>query len=289
MAAVAEAVGTEFLEYGWSAHELPVLAAILTVASDLADGTVVDIAGRLTLAGVLCFATLPALDVLALRATDEECAALSAVVAANTMDMTVDRQQLKEQRIADQFDAFGAQARVIIVDIDNSVSVLLSAQRSIRSERTAIIVPTCGASGGIATKTRNLLQREGYVGYRLSPSPRFHPRRSWSNPPRSLNPYVMLCPGPIDDGFRDRFDWWFEELAAALPDRRSNIETGERIRRAYQLGGLRQALRVGISAIHAGSGAEATLDLNHRLGHRHRNYLRPRSHRRAGLRSSPRP
>ena len=33
VAAVAEAVGTEFLEYGWSAHELPVLAAILTVAS----------------------------------------------------------------------------------------------------------------------------------------------------------------------------------------------------------------------------------------------------------------
>jgi len=185
---VADAIETEFLEYRWSVAELPVLAAILTVASEVADGTVVDIAGRLTLAGVLCSATLPALDVLALRATDDECAALSAVVEANSMDMTVDRYQLKEHRVADQFDPLGVRARVIIVDIDNSVSVLRLAQQFTSPEPLVVLVPTAGDFGGMATKTLNLLQREEFASYRLGPSTRFHLRRRWSNPSRTSTP-----------------------------------------------------------------------------------------------------
>lgn len=93
-----------------------------------------------------------------------------------------------------------------------------------------------------------MMLRANYVGYRLSPSTTFRPRRRWRNPSGSANPYWMLCPDPVDEGFIDRFDWWFEELAAAAPVSSAQMSITDRVRAEQRSGGFRPAITAALSS-----------------------------------------
>lgn len=233
-------VHEDFLLEGFSTYQLPFMAGLLTVASDSvgvagAGGVVVDLADDVGVAGLLCAAVLGC-DVVAMRRSRDHATALGRAAAANGLRVDVG-DRAGDRRLSDRLDDLDVTPRIMIAGQRDSAAVLRSGQRAIRAARPVLFVPMRGPGGGLDVRTRTMLKRLGYVGYPLRMTSTFTPRRRWEK--RSgRHPYWMLTAEPVDDEFVDRYEWWMEELAAAVPRPWLTESASMRFMRAVDSGGI---------------------------------------------------
>ncbi len=202
---------------GLAAFEPPLTAGIMTACADGGDSArFLEVGAGHGLHGLLCSALLDPAAVVSARVDDRSLAATRDAALLNDLD--IDVVALGDASIDELVTDAGLAPTVLKVELAGSRRLLDGARRTVRRHHPVLFVPFRGGSGGVSASFSKLLRREGYVGYRLGGRPRWAPRQEWTNGPGVAHPYWMLTPGPLDDRFEDRFDWWVEEFAVCTPD-----------------------------------------------------------------------